>query len=88
MLGMRQKSGGGRKSGGGPILISAGNRQGNKDGNLLESITGDAYYNNPNVGIRNFLSVVYVITDFNFNNIRKGGANQTRISLRIRVHFG
>ena len=52
---MRQKSGGGRKSGGGPILISAGNRQGSKDGNFLESITGDAYYNNPNVSQRRLL---------------------------------
>ena len=46
---MRQKSGGGRKSGGGPILISAGARPGGKEAVLESSITGDAYYNNPNV---------------------------------------
>lgn len=45
---MRQKSGGGRKSGGGPILISAGNRPGGKE-SVLETSPGDAYYNNPNV---------------------------------------
>lgn len=45
---MKQKSGGGRKSGGGPILISKDNRVGGKE-SLLESSAGDAYYNNPNV---------------------------------------
>lgn len=45
---MKQKSGGGRKSGGGPILISKDNRAGGKE-SLLESSPGDAYYNNPNV---------------------------------------
>jgi len=50
---MKQKSGGGRKSGGGPILISKDNRPGGKE-SILESSAGDAYYNNPNVSLNLF----------------------------------
>lgn len=46
--GMRSGKGGGRKGGGGPILISTVQRTGGSTASL-EASAGDAYYNNPNV---------------------------------------